>query len=314
MSFRSTYAAPARADVGGGTGAARVGHWLGVAAEDREGELAEAQVEHRDERHHEDDEHHDHQEVGDQLLLGRVDHLAQLGDDLPVERGDARALLGPALSRTADGLAVRHASSPLLVRRPGRRRPAVQAVAAVHLCCCPAMLILQGTRDLNPQPSVLETDALPVELVPSDGRPAFRAGRSMWETTKRGVYGQDRGRVQTGPAGARRIRVAETRPAPARPRLYDGAMTATSPAQPGPAARGAPATAASRSGSARSPSPRRSRWTPRPRRSRPRAARSSGSAPASPTSRPRRTSSRPPSRRAATRGTTATPPPAACRS
>ncbi len=26
---------------------------------------------------------------------------------------------------------------------------------------------LQGTRDLNPQPSVLETDALPVELVPS---------------------------------------------------------------------------------------------------------------------------------------------------
>jgi hypothetical protein len=30
----------------------------------------------------------------------------------------------------------------------------------------------QGTRDLNPQPSVLETDALPVELVPYG---AFRA-------------------------------------------------------------------------------------------------------------------------------------------
>jgi hypothetical protein len=28
--------------------------------------------------------------------------------------------------------------------------------------------VSQGTRDLNPQPSVLETDALPVELVPSD--------------------------------------------------------------------------------------------------------------------------------------------------
>ena len=28
-------------------------------------------------------------------------------------------------------------------------------------------LVSQGTRDLNPQPSVLETDALPVELVPS---------------------------------------------------------------------------------------------------------------------------------------------------
>ena len=29
--------------------------------------------------------------------------------------------------------------------------------------------VSQGTRDLNPQPSVLETDALPVELVPSGG-------------------------------------------------------------------------------------------------------------------------------------------------
>lgn len=28
---------------------------------------------------------------------------------------------------------------------------------------------MQGTRDLNPQPSVLETDALPVELVPFGG-------------------------------------------------------------------------------------------------------------------------------------------------
>jgi len=30
----------------------------------------------------------------------------------------------------------------------------------------------QGTRDLNPQPSVLETDALPVELVPYGGLPS----------------------------------------------------------------------------------------------------------------------------------------------
>ena len=51
---------------------------------------------------------------------------------------------------------------------------------------------------------------------------------------------------------------------------------------------------------------------PRPRRSRPRAGRSSASARASPTSRPRRTSSRPRSRPAATRRTTATPPPAGC--
>ena len=65
---------------------------------------------------------------------------------------------------------------------------------------------MQGTRDLNPQPSVLETDALPVELVPFAaccealpvGGTAARAGLSLWESTKRGVYGVDRGPVQTG--------------------------------------------------------------------------------------------------------------------
>ena len=36
----------------------------------------------------------DHDEVGDQLLLGRVDDLAQLGDHLPVERGELVALVG----------------------------------------------------------------------------------------------------------------------------------------------------------------------------------------------------------------------------
>ena len=61
-----------------------------------------------------------------------------------------------------------------------------------------------------------------------------------------------------------------------------------------------PAPVASPPGSAPSPSPRRSRSTRRPRRSRPRAARSSASAPASPTSRRPTTSSRPPSRPAAT--------------
>jgi hypothetical protein len=34
-------------------------------------------------------------------------------------------------------------------------------------------LSLQGKRDLNPQPSVLETDALPIELLPSDA-PVYR--------------------------------------------------------------------------------------------------------------------------------------------
>jgi hypothetical protein len=34
------------------------------------------------------------------------------------------------------------------------------------LICLP-LATLQGKRDLNPQPSVLETDALPIELLPS---------------------------------------------------------------------------------------------------------------------------------------------------
>ncbi len=31
-------------------------------------------------------------------------------------------------------------------------------------------MFLQGTRDLNPQPSALEADALPIELVPFAAR------------------------------------------------------------------------------------------------------------------------------------------------
>ena len=63
-----------------------------------------------------------------------------------------------------------------------------------------------------------------------------------------------------------------------------------------------------------SPSPPRSPSTPRPRRSRPPAVRSSGSAPASRTSRRRTTSSRRPSPPRATRRTTSTPRSPGCRS
>src|SRR6476469_11110038 len=61
----------------------------------------------------------------------------------------------------------------------------------------------QGTRDLNPQPSVLETDALPVELVPFDPpesptRPRRGHGKAWGRTTRGRVYGHHRGRVHTG--------------------------------------------------------------------------------------------------------------------
>ena len=146
----------------------------------------------RDERHHHEHEHHDHDEVGDQLLLRRPDDLAELGDDLAVEGGGAGALVGHrsrAAPRTA--LAVRHGCSPL-------------SSVADWSTVCPAGLSSQGTRDLNPQPSVLETDALPVELVPSgDSRPAARcpaerrAARSMWENHQTRSLRGRAGAVQT---------------------------------------------------------------------------------------------------------------------
>ena len=126
------------------------------AREDREDELAETEVQQRDDRDHHEHEDHDDEEVGDQLLLGRVDDLAELGDHLAVERGRC-SCVPRSPSRAGRGrLCCPTRCSP----RPGRL-----SRLAVDLLC------LQGTRDLNPQPSVLETDALPVELVPSDGLP-----------------------------------------------------------------------------------------------------------------------------------------------
>ena len=108
--------------------------------------------------------------------------LFAVGHDLPIEGGDAGALLGPrTLARSSNRLAVRHAA---------RLDP-----SCVVLMCWPScgpVASLQGTRDLNPQPSVLETDALPVELVPSALPPTVSvaearawAWQSLWETTKR---------------------------------------------------------------------------------------------------------------------------------
>src|SRR4051794_23317956 len=114
----------------------------------------------------------------------------------------------------------------------------------------------QGTRDLNPQPSVLETDALPVELVPfggssGPGRPFLRrAGRSLSvrlracrprvRPTDWKVYGYAEAEVEpsqvgwrpTGTSAVRRTRVSGS-----GLRWNDGAMTdaATPPATSTPA-------------------------------------------------------------------------------
>src|SRR3546814_20598920 len=56
--------------------------------------------------HDHDHEDHHHDEVGDELGLGRPDHLAQFGDDLTEEGQDARALL--LVAGIAHCVAVRH--------------------------------------------------------------------------------------------------------------------------------------------------------------------------------------------------------------
>src|SRR4051794_14322449 len=105
------------------------GRWVGggLLAEDRQHALAEGEVEHGDDGGDDQDEDDDDGRVGDEFLAGRPDHLAELGDDLLVERADvadaaaARATavaLGPLgaaviARRTAQGGAgaVAHGSS-----------------------------------------------------------------------------------------------------------------------------------------------------------------------------------------------------------
>ena len=92
---------------------------------------------------------------------------------------------------------------------------------------------LQGTRDLNPQPSVLETDALPVELVPSDGLAAQlrRAARPVRGQARASVENHQTGSLRREPRRSPN-RAAEPR-TPGRPDgprgpHYDGRMTAAS--------------------------------------------------------------------------------------
>ena len=141
-------------------------------------------------------EHQDHDEVGDQLLLGRPDDLAQLGDHLAVERRQGSCASRACRSRAyRDCLSVTSFTS-LVVRLVDQ-------------------LSLQGTRDLNPQPSVLETDALPVELVPSDGSPTARPPEPVSRAWPKHVENHQTGSLRGGPTAESKPR-RRTRTAPGR--------------------------------------------------------------------------------------------------
>ena len=196
---------------------------------------------------------------------------------------------GPLSRDRADRLAVRH------VRHLSSSDRSVPAVLARTVF---AVLSLQGTRDLNPQPSVLETDALPVELVPFAASRidcSVRAGRP--EHVGEPPKGESTGNTEAQSNRTARPRVPGSRTSARPAAANDGAMTAT-PAQPTRARREPPRLATHRRH-------RRVRHAQGRREGQGAQGRGpagrSASAPASPTSRPRRTSSRPRSRPAATR-------------
>src|SRR3954453_20806024 len=74
--------------------------------------------------------------------------------------------------------------------------------------CRPSGVAAQGTRDSNPQPPVLETGALPIELVPSGRGRAGRARIAAPSGTPRG------GRLPPGPTPRKRRTRAPGGPPP----------------------------------------------------------------------------------------------------
>src|SRR5690349_3076094 len=152
--------------------------------------LADEEVQQRHQRDHERHEDQHDKRVGDQLVPRRPDDLAELGDDLPEEpheplgqrdpgragvahRGGAALAHCRAAARrgtptttvgsgaralppvTALLALLRHDKHPPASRRPGGPPPSSYVLPG-----------LQGRQDLNLQPAVLETAALPIELHP----------------------------------------------------------------------------------------------------------------------------------------------------
>src|SRR4051794_19017252 len=137
------------------------------SVEEEEDELARHVVEAEDQGRHDDDgDEHDHRGVDD-FLLGGPRNLLELAADLGEVLTGADLLLGGLLLRL--GLAFGRAGlvGALLRHEPfGLSIHRAASSSADGLADCTAT---QGRRDSNPQPPVLETGALPVELLPSGG-------------------------------------------------------------------------------------------------------------------------------------------------
>jgi hypothetical protein len=138
----------------------RLGGW---GAKQPVHEERESLVEPVDQRHHDADKYEHNARVAEQFASGRCDNLPQLDEDLADEKRDTckRATpLGALLSRVGDDVLTglvdhfachTHNLSLLLLLLKEKH--------------CPKKS-LQGGQDLNLQPAVLETAALPIEPPP----------------------------------------------------------------------------------------------------------------------------------------------------
>src|SRR5579859_1623802 len=165
-------------------------------AEHLEHQLGEPVVQARDDDHHEEHEDQAHHRVGDELLAGRPDHLAELGDHLPEEQsggGPVRALSGtPGSAPFLRGLAAclsRHILTYWFAGKtvwPDRTRRA------------------GGTR--TPNHRFWRPGLWPIELLPSGGRAGRESGHTTIGTsTQRGQvnsYGHTRPHSELPPIAA----------------------------------------------------------------------------------------------------------------
>ena len=132
------------------------------STEDEQHSFSKDEVVRGDDPGHNEDEEQHHGCVGDQFLARGPDDLAQLGNDLTDEQRKAREWTAFGRSSSIAGLL----TLVNVCHRLAFHFLVAGLSTAQHSC-------QQGRRDLNPQPPVLETGALPIELQPSDGAAAI---------------------------------------------------------------------------------------------------------------------------------------------